>query len=294
MFPETGVMRKAAALEGIAQENRAGRKWAEVAFADVEAVAVTSDAALLTYRADARWEHESTIRSVLATSLYVRRASGWRLAFHQQSYPEGVKALAALPSLPRDTRRHAFGALAGRAAAIGRLRDRRDRARGGCHRTPCGRGVCGQAWPYPAADDRPVAGRHPARRQGARRSCGAPVLNDSACSSYAALLTPCVRTPGNPQSFRGTRLATAPSRERSGAEARPVDRLPRARCDDSSPVVQTKGVRRQRRERQRGLARPAPRHQRPDLLVKNCFPSGRVRLLEGRGSDSRCAAARLL
>ena len=119
VFPETGVMRKAAALEGIAQENRAGRKWAEVAFADVEAVAVTSDAALLTYRADARWEHESTIRSVLATSLYVRRAGGWMLAFHQQSYPEGVKAPAALPSLPRDTRRHAFGALAGRAAAIG-------------------------------------------------------------------------------------------------------------------------------------------------------------------------------
>ena len=118
VFPETGVMRKAAALEGIAQENRAGRKWAEVAFADVEAVAVTSDAALLTYRADARWEHESTIRSVLATSMYVRRASGWRLAFHQQSYPEGVKALAALPSLPRDTRRQAFGALAGPAAAI--------------------------------------------------------------------------------------------------------------------------------------------------------------------------------
>jgi hypothetical protein len=119
VFPETGVMRKAAAVEGIAQENRAGRKWAEVVFADVEAVAVTSDAALLTYRADARWEHESTIRSVLATSLYVRRAGGWRLAFHQQSYPEGVKAPAALPSLPRDTRRHAFGALAASAAAIG-------------------------------------------------------------------------------------------------------------------------------------------------------------------------------
>jgi hypothetical protein len=41
------------------------------------------------------------------------------LAFHQQSYPEGVKAFAALPPPPRDTRRHAFGALAGRAAAIG-------------------------------------------------------------------------------------------------------------------------------------------------------------------------------
>ena len=70
--------------------------------------------------ADARWgaRIHDQVRAP-ATSLYVRRAGGWMLAFHQQSYPEGVKALAALPSLPRDTRRHAFGALAGRAAAIG-------------------------------------------------------------------------------------------------------------------------------------------------------------------------------
>ena len=119
VFPETGVMRKAAALEGIEQENRAGRRWADVALADVEAVAVTPDAALLTYRADARWEHESTIRSVLATSLYVRRDRGWMLAFHQQSYPEGAKAPSALPLLPRDAALPRFGEVAGRAAAIG-------------------------------------------------------------------------------------------------------------------------------------------------------------------------------
>jgi ketosteroid isomerase-like protein len=119
VFPETGVMHRAAALAGIEQENLAGRRWVDVAFADVEAVAVTPDVALLTYRADARSEHESAIRSVLATSLYVRRDRGWMLAFHQQSYPEGVKALAALPSLPRDTGRHRFGAVAGRAAALG-------------------------------------------------------------------------------------------------------------------------------------------------------------------------------
>jgi hypothetical protein len=119
VFPETGVMHKGAALAGIEQENLTGRRWADVVFADIEAVAVTPDAALLTYRADARWEHESTMRSVLATSLYVRRDRGWMLAFHQQSYPEGVKALAALPPLPRETSRHLFGGVAGRAAAIG-------------------------------------------------------------------------------------------------------------------------------------------------------------------------------
>ena len=118
VFPETGVMHKAAALDGIEQENRDGRRWADAAFADVEAVAVTSDAALLSYRADARWEHESTIRSVLATSLYVRRESGWKLAFHQQSHPEGGKAVAALPSLPHGTGPHRFPAIAARAAAF--------------------------------------------------------------------------------------------------------------------------------------------------------------------------------
>ena len=118
VFPETGVMHKAAALDGIEQENRDGRRWADVAFADVEAVAVTSDAALLTYRADARWEHESTIRSVLATSLYVRREPGWTLAFHQQSHPEGGKAVAALPSLPRDIPPPRLPAVAARAAAL--------------------------------------------------------------------------------------------------------------------------------------------------------------------------------
>jgi hypothetical protein len=119
VFPETGVMHKAGALAGIEHENLTGRRWAEVAFADVEAVAVTPGVALLTYRADARWEHESTMRSVLATSLYVRRDRGWMLAFHQQSYPEGVKALAALPPLRPDTSRQRFRAIAGRAAAIG-------------------------------------------------------------------------------------------------------------------------------------------------------------------------------
>jgi hypothetical protein len=119
VFPETGVMHKAAALAGIEQENLAGRRWTDVVFADVEPVTVTPDVALLTYRADARWEHESTIRAVLATSLYVKRDRGWMLAFHQQSYPEGVRIPAALPSLPRDIGRHQFRAIAGRAAAIG-------------------------------------------------------------------------------------------------------------------------------------------------------------------------------
>ena len=95
VFPETGVMHKAGALAGIEQDNLAGRRWADVAFADVETVAVTPDVALLTYRADARWEHESTMRSVLATSLYVRRDRGWTLAFPPDRSPRFTHARRA-------------------------------------------------------------------------------------------------------------------------------------------------------------------------------------------------------
>ena len=40
---------------------------------------------MLTYRARARWEHETTQISVLASSLYVNRDGAWRLVFHQQT-----------------------------------------------------------------------------------------------------------------------------------------------------------------------------------------------------------------
>ncbi len=176
VFPETGVMHKAAALGGIEQENRAGRRWADVAFADVEAVAVTPDAALLTYRADARWEHESTIRSVLATSLYVRRNREWMLAFHQQSYPEGVKALAALPSLPRDIGRQRFSRGRRTCGSARRIRNRCDGRWGRCDRAPGGRRICRQTWSHPEVDDRPAARGHAARRPRSRRSRRAPVL----------------------------------------------------------------------------------------------------------------------
>ena len=46
---------------------------------------LSKDVALLTYRAVARWAHESAPYTALASSVYVKRGETWKLALHQQS-----------------------------------------------------------------------------------------------------------------------------------------------------------------------------------------------------------------
>jgi hypothetical protein len=58
---------------------------------DIGCVRIGPDAALLTYRVSARWAHEASGSSALASSLYVRRDGSWKLAFHQQTPLPGVK-----------------------------------------------------------------------------------------------------------------------------------------------------------------------------------------------------------
>lgn len=85
VFPETGRITRAFALDAIRQEQAEGRRWAAVIFDDVYASRVSSDAALLHYRATARWEHDVESITVLASSVYVRLGGSWKVAFHQQS-----------------------------------------------------------------------------------------------------------------------------------------------------------------------------------------------------------------
>src|SRR5918993_4663426 len=85
VFAETGVIRREPALAAIRQENADGRRWAEVQFDDVLTLRLAQDAALLTYRATARWAHASLRIAVLASSVYVKRDGRWKLAFHQQT-----------------------------------------------------------------------------------------------------------------------------------------------------------------------------------------------------------------
>src|SRR5687767_3339008 len=73
VFPETGPIGRDVAVAAIRQENAEERRWAEVRFEDIRTLPVSADAALLTYRVEARWEHEAALTHALATSLYVGR-----------------------------------------------------------------------------------------------------------------------------------------------------------------------------------------------------------------------------
>ena len=85
VFPETGVVDRAFALDAIRAENREGRRWAEVEFENIRALQLVADVAALTYKVTARWEHESQSIQALASSVYVKRDGTWKLALHQQS-----------------------------------------------------------------------------------------------------------------------------------------------------------------------------------------------------------------
>jgi hypothetical protein len=85
VFPDTGVITRDIAIDAILTENAEGRRWAEVEFHDVRSLRLASDVALLTYRVAARWEHERSRSSALASSIYVNRDGVWKLAFHQQT-----------------------------------------------------------------------------------------------------------------------------------------------------------------------------------------------------------------
>jgi hypothetical protein len=76
-------------VDAILTEIAEGRRWAEVQFDEVRSLRLADDAALLTCRVAARWEHEDSKSSTLASSIYVKRDGVWKLAFHQQTPIEG-------------------------------------------------------------------------------------------------------------------------------------------------------------------------------------------------------------
>jgi hypothetical protein len=85
IFPETGAINRDIAVDAIRKENEEGRKWAEVDFSNIRKLRLADDVALLTYRVAARWEHQTTATTALASSLYIKLDGGWKLTFHQQT-----------------------------------------------------------------------------------------------------------------------------------------------------------------------------------------------------------------
>lgn len=76
-----GVLDKAQAVESIASAPR----WSDVRFEGAKVVRLSNDAALLTYKATARRDGDAAPYVTLASSVYVVRAGGRKLAFHQQT-----------------------------------------------------------------------------------------------------------------------------------------------------------------------------------------------------------------
>ena len=85
VFQETGVITRDIAVDAIRKENEEGRRWAELSFDDVRKLMPADDVALLIYRCRARWEHEASKLTTLASSLYAKRDGAWKLTFHQQT-----------------------------------------------------------------------------------------------------------------------------------------------------------------------------------------------------------------
>lgn len=93
VFPETGVITRDTAVAEIRKENARGQEWEHVEFDDIRCLRVAADVALMTYQVLARWAHEPSSRSALASSVYVRRVGEWKLAFHQQT-PTAARKVA--------------------------------------------------------------------------------------------------------------------------------------------------------------------------------------------------------
>jgi hypothetical protein len=129
VFAETGVMDKASALNAIEQGDGDGgaQQWKGVIFSEARAVEFTDDAAMLTYRADARNAQDGSPYSALSSSLYTKRDGQWKLAFHQQTPLNGQGSAAPVETRSASRRPAAalgalaVGALATGAAAVGAL-----------------------------------------------------------------------------------------------------------------------------------------------------------------------------
>ena len=82
VFPEpAGVLTRDQVIEAIGSAPR----WIEVQFEEARVVDLTSETAILTYKATARREGDITPYVALVSSVYVNGDGRWMLAFHQHT-----------------------------------------------------------------------------------------------------------------------------------------------------------------------------------------------------------------
>jgi hypothetical protein len=85
IFPEVGRIGRDFAVQAIREENRSGKRWAEVALENAALGRLTRDVMLLTYEARARWNDATAAEGTHCATIYVHRHGEWRVAFHQQT-----------------------------------------------------------------------------------------------------------------------------------------------------------------------------------------------------------------
>ena len=83
-FPQAGEMHGVYSREQIAASASTPGRWRDLRIADRHVLQPADDVAILSYRADAT-RFDGLAYAALVSSGYVRRADGWKLAFHQHS-----------------------------------------------------------------------------------------------------------------------------------------------------------------------------------------------------------------
>lgn len=84
ILPQAGEMQGIQSREAVAATATSDNRWRDLAMSNRSLLAPTDDLVLISYRADVT-RVDGQPYAALIGSGYVRRASGWKLAFHQHA-----------------------------------------------------------------------------------------------------------------------------------------------------------------------------------------------------------------
>lgn len=84
VFPQAGELHGVKTRDEVAATATEANRWRDLTMSDRHLLQATEHAAIVSYRADVT-RADGQRYAALVSSVYVRRANGWKLAFHQHS-----------------------------------------------------------------------------------------------------------------------------------------------------------------------------------------------------------------